>query len=829
MDNLTIDTLGLHSSGQLLESALACDIPSDFSQLMQELLDLDVQAEDALTPFQFSLLGQRAWNLGLLNEAVSLLTRSFDLEPKQPVVLQALGVLLIQLAQPSRAKPCLELALTLDSNLTPARLFLGELLISEKCFQAAVDCLEHYLSLDPSSVECLTNLALALRPLGRLDDAITRAEQALELAPDNAAVHYNLALLLLNNHNWASGWYHHEWRLSLWSDQGNRLCIPVPNLPPWGGENQSQTKLVLVAEQGLGDSLHFVRYAPYLQKNLAELRLCVPDSLVSLISYSYPNLTVVAASIFSLADDEDWIPFLSAPHHFGISPEASPIAHPYLQAPDERQQFWSSRLKRTGKLLIGLHWQGNPNAETSLREGRSFPLEALAPLSLFPELEFVSLQKGPGSEQVQTCSFHDRFVACQDDITHNLDFIETAAIVQSCDLIITTDSGLAHLAGALSAPTWLLLHCPPDWRWGKEAESTHWYPTLRIFRQALDQTWAMVIQRVFRMLNVQFPILSKQVLVHFCEASSASPTYPLLASFASSNGLPGHHLMPDHVTGYVINLDVAKERWHFMSSQLESLGWASTYKRFNALTATKQEANALGLRTAGELGLWRTTIALLNHWLDSNPRPTDILHVLEDDAILHSSLPTLFEPFQLCVEKVDILFTETGLSSELYLQCSDLMANHRINGFDISLLKSSHYLYVASSYVITPAGARKLLHGMLNLETNMQFAPIDLAIRQLMHSGQLKGSISLPFFTTISTSFPTQIQSGMSKSLALSKNVDLLLRRLFYFKHWEPGMSGRILSELFDLLAKGLVETDLDALIVSIIGDCHAKGLLPDY
>jgi tetratricopeptide (TPR) repeat protein len=328
MDNLTIDLPNLQSNEQLVESALRCDSASAFTQLIQGLLALEGQAAQGLTPFHFSLLGQKAWNLGLLNEAVSLLTRSFNLEPKQPVVLQALGVLLIQLGQPSRAKPCLDLALTLDSNISPARLFLGELLISEKHFQAAVDCLEQHLRLDPSSVQCLTNLALALRPLGRLDDAITRAEQALELSQDNSAVHYNLALLLLNNHNWAKGWYHHEWRLSLWGDQGIRLCIPAPKSLPWGGENQAQTRLVMVAEQGLGDTIQFVRYAPYLQQYLAELRLCVPDSLVSLISYSYPGLTVVAASTFSLADDEEWSPFLSAPHHFGIIPDASPIAHP---------------------------------------------------------------------------------------------------------------------------------------------------------------------------------------------------------------------------------------------------------------------------------------------------------------------------------------------------------------------------------------------------------------------------------------------------------------------------------------------------------------------
>lgn len=505
-----MDIQTLRRDSLLTDQALACNTISDFTPLVHQLLADEGQAADGPTAFQFNLLGQKAWNLGLLNEAVLLLKRSFDLEPQQPLVLQALGVLLIQLDKPDTAKSCLDLALTLDSKLAPARLFLGELHISQRHFQAAVDCLEQRLSLDSNSAETLTNLALALRPLGRLEEAITRAEQALAISPDNSAIHYNLGLLHLNNHNWRKGWHHHEWRQSLWADQGMRLCIPVPKPKPWSGTDPAHTKLVCVAEQGLGDTLQFIRYAPYIQQNLAELRLCVPDSQVALISFSYPNLSVVAASAFALADEDNWIPLLSAPHHFGINPLDCPSAHPYLQVHEERQVAWSRRLKRPGKLLVGVHWQGNPKAETGLREGRSFPLQALAPLAIFPELEFVSLQKGSGAEQLENCSFRDRFVECQAEISSTLDFIETSAITKCCDLVITNDSGLAHLAGALSAPTWLLLHCPPDWRWGKEEEFTHWYPSFRLFRLALCEAWPELIDRLAQALAQHLLGLSDQ-------------------------------------------------------------------------------------------------------------------------------------------------------------------------------------------------------------------------------------------------------------------------------------------------------------------------------
>jgi len=808
----------------LVAQALGCTEASEFKAYVQDLLSLDDQPASG-----YIRLGLKAWDLSLLWEAVLLLNRSFNLDPNQPLVLQSLGDLLIQQGKDDTAKSCLKTALTMDPSLKSARYLLGLLLIRQRKFDEAIEQLEECLNLVPNSAEVLTNLAIALRPLGNLEGAITRAEQALALCPENAAVHFNLALLYLNNHNWAAGWNHHEWRESLWADQGQRLCIAVPQPKPWSGTNPAQTKLVLVSEQGLGDTLQFVRYAPYLQQNLAELRLCVPDKLVSLISASYPNLSVVGASAFALGDGEDWIPLLSAPHRFAISPEACPIADPYLQVPEDRYHAWSGRLKRPGKMLVGVHWQGNPNAETSLREGRSFPLQALAPLAIFPEINFISLQKGPGSEQLDTCSFRDRFVECQEEVSTTLDFIETAAIVKCFDLVITSDSGLAHLAGALFAPTWLLLHCPPDWRWGKEAEATHWYPSMRLFRQEQSENWAQVIHRVIHKLHEHFPSLSRQYRYEFSKEST--PQTPLLASIACSLPLPCPRSMPDYVSGFVINLDDSKERWHAMASQLSNLGWTSTHKRFNAQTATQQEANAAGLRSAGELGLWRTTMSLLNQWLGANPSPTDILHVIEDDVIMHQSLPSLLEPFQSCMQKVDILFTETFLSAGTYKRFSELNNDQQSRGFDITFLNSSQYACGATSYLISVSGARKLLEGMRCLEANKRLAPIDLTMRQFFREGKLNAAISLPFFSTISNSTSSQstIQTELGTSVALSKNADLELRRLFYFKTWKPKSSRIVFNDLANLLAEGLVESDLEGLIVDLIGNCHSRGLLPEY
>ncbi len=710
----------------LVAQALGCTEASEFKAYIQDLLSLDDQPASG-----YIRLGLKAWDLSLLWEAVLLLNRSFNLDPHQPLVLQSLGELLIKQGKDDTAKSCLKTALTMDPSLKKARYLLGLLLIRQRKFDEAIEHLEKCLSLIPNSAEVLTNLAIALRPLGRLEEAITRAEQALELCPRNAAVHFNLALLYLNNHNWTEGWHHHEWRQSLWADQGMRLCIPVPEPKPWAGTNPGRTKLVLVAEQGLGDTLQFVRYAPQLQETLADLRLCVPDKLVSLISFSYPNLSVVAASTFALTDEENWIPLISAPHWFGISPEDFHLAHPYLQAPEERQQTWSTRLKRPGTFLVGVHWQGNPNAETSLREGRSFPLEAFAPLAIFPELEFISLQKGAGSEQLQTCSFRDRFVECQEEISNTLDFIETAAITKCCDLVITSDSGLAHLAGALSVPTWLILHCPPDWRWGKEAEATNWYPNMCLFRLALNETWTEIIDR----LAIK---LAKHLLSLFNQWNKFTLQRCLLPSLERHHSDLEKKSLPWRTA--VISMNTTSARFQdFLNhnrsllSSLEILLAVNGHKYHpaEAITTGLYKASALGADfvTNGTVGAAASHRLLWQSCLEQNVP----LLILEDDVIIHAELNSFLHSHAKELGQADIILFGANTDSSLrytsrqglqYSSCFKprhpelrwILESFAKTEPDNSTLHRLHKACGLSCYLITPEGAKKLLDQVFPLD-----------------------------------------------------------------------------------------------------------------
>jgi ADP-heptose:LPS heptosyltransferase len=166
---------------------------------------------------------------------------------------------------------------------------------------------------------------------------------------------------------------------------------------------------------------------------------------------------------------------------------------------------WRDRLGSSEAPLIGLHWQGNPSSEISGLQGRSFPLELFAPIAAALQIRLVALQKGPGHEQLQACSFRDRFVACQPQVDASWEFLDAAAILRHCDLLITNDTALAHLAGALGHPTWLLLHHVPDWRWGLQGDTTPWYPSLRLWRQHRRGDWPELLQRVLVGLQQRFP------------------------------------------------------------------------------------------------------------------------------------------------------------------------------------------------------------------------------------------------------------------------------------------------------------------------------------
>ena len=178
---------------------------------------------------------------------------------------------------------------------------------------------------------------------------------------------------------------------------------------------------------------------------------------------------------------------------------------PYISTTKELVTKWQNILAGEKQPIIGINWQGNPKTENALLKGRSLPLKTFAPIVLHSNASLLSLQKGFGREQLDTCSFQDRFVGCQQQVHETWDFLETAAIIANCDLIITSDTSVAHLTGGMGKTTWLLLHKVPDWRWGLKGDTSFWYPSMRLFRQKERGNWDEVLQRIAGAINKDLP------------------------------------------------------------------------------------------------------------------------------------------------------------------------------------------------------------------------------------------------------------------------------------------------------------------------------------
>ena len=292
------------------------------------------------------------------------------------------------------------------------------------------------------------------------------------------------------------GWEEYQWRFRF--EESPSHPHAAPGCAVWNGEApaEGKNKLLLVSEQGLGDTLQFMRYTIAMRERGFDVSLCAPTKLHALIQASGIAMEPLTPEQADQVKEGGWIPLLSLPWHLGVSPTNPILSEPYIKTTNELTAKWQRLLSLEQRPIIGLHWQGNPKAEIQEHRGRSLCLEAFAPIAAQGPASLLSLQQGFGSEQLESCSFQHRFVQCQDQVSDSWDFLESAAIIANCDLVITNDTAVAHLAGGMGKTTWLLLHKVPDWRWGLESESSFWYPSMRLFRQKQAGDWDEVMERV---------------------------------------------------------------------------------------------------------------------------------------------------------------------------------------------------------------------------------------------------------------------------------------------------------------------------------------------
>jgi len=397
-----------------------------------------------------------------------------------------LGVMLQGQERLDEAADCYRRALRLEPNLAEAHNNLGVILRRQGQMEEAEACCRQALKLRPNYTDALSNLGVVLRCQGRLPEALASFDRALQLVPDFADAHWNRALVWLLTGNFAQGWPECEWRRHI-----KHLAPRSFPQPCWDGSPLAGRTILLHAEQGQGDTLQFIRYAPLIQQRGGRVIVLCQGSLVRLLR-SCPGVTQVFGQRSLLPAFDVQAPLLSLPGLLRTTLESIPAAVPYLAAPPELVEHWRHQLRDIGSFRVGIAWQGNPRHSNDLR--RSAPLAALEPLSRVAGVQLVSLQWGPGANQLPALGGR---LAVQ-DVGGRLsgDWAETAAVLQSLDLVVSVDTALAHCAGALGVPVWLALPFAPDWRWLLERQDSPWYPGMRLFRQDVPGNWQGVFAQM---------------------------------------------------------------------------------------------------------------------------------------------------------------------------------------------------------------------------------------------------------------------------------------------------------------------------------------------
>ena len=285
------------------------------------------------------------------------------------------------------------------------------------------------------------------------------------------------------------GWSEYEWRWRC----STVLPRPFPQ-PLWQGEPLDGRTILLHAEQGLGDTLQFVRYAPMVKQRGAEVIVSCQKPLLSLLK-SCPGIDSLLPQASVVPQFDVQASLMSIPSIFGTTLATIPSEVPYLSANADLAEHWRERLRSLQGFKIGINWRGRPGNPSERHRG--IPLRAFAPLARLPGVRLISLQKGPGWEEIAAAAENVPVV----DLGRALDeaagpFMDTAAIMHNLDLVITSDTVIAHLAGALGVPVWVALPFVPDWRWLLEREDSPWYPTMRLFRQKRPGEWDEVFERI---------------------------------------------------------------------------------------------------------------------------------------------------------------------------------------------------------------------------------------------------------------------------------------------------------------------------------------------
>jgi tetratricopeptide (TPR) repeat protein len=430
---------------------------------------------------------------GKLEEAVDHYQAALRLRPEFPEALSNLGRLLRLQGRYDEAAARSHKAVLLNPDLVEAYVNLGNVFLQTGQFAQARAALQEAIRRRPQLVDVINLQGTLAMKEGRLDDALAYFDEALRLQPDNADSHFSRGLVLLLTGDLERGWPEYEWRWRVKEAQSLLVVAHARIRPFWNGLPIAAKTIHVHAEQGLGDTMQFLRYLPMVKNLGARVIFACPEPLIPLASRCAGFDRIIPLGP-EMPDCDEHTPLMNLPRIFGTTLATIPAQVPYVFSDPALVDHWRRELAGYPGRKVGIAWQGSAkNLHDALR---SMPLRSFAPLARVPGVHLFNLQKGPGSEQIAELSGQFKLI----DLGSRLDttgaFVDTAAVMMNLDLVITSDTAIAHLAGALGRPVWVVLSYAPDWRWMLQREDSPWYPTMRLFRQGAVGRWDDVFERM---------------------------------------------------------------------------------------------------------------------------------------------------------------------------------------------------------------------------------------------------------------------------------------------------------------------------------------------
>jgi len=466
------DAVRCHQGGELAEA--------------QRLYRAALAAQPGFAP-ALHLLGVAMGQMGKPAAAVDLIRRAIAIHPTDADYHSNLATFLIQIKQEDAAIESCRRAIALRPGLAEAHLNLGVSLVAQDKIPEATAAFAQTIQLKPDYAEAHSNLGAALKDVGQLEPAAAALRRAIALDPQFANAHWNLGLIHLLMGYFQEGWKGYEWRLKL---QENAPLVRRFSQPRWNGEELEGRTILLIAEQGFGDVIQFIRYAPLVARRGAKVLVWAQPPLRRLLQ-RVEGVEQVVCEGDALPAFDLQCPLLSLPGIFGTTLANIPADGPYVHPDPASVARWTMRLAACDRRRrIGLVWAGGQNHKRD--RIRSISPLLFSPLANVKDVRFFSLQKTDAGGPVDLLPK----VAMTDWSAELCDFAETAALIANLDLVITVDTAVAHLAGAMGKPVWVLLPFILDWRWMLDRGDSPWYPTMRLFRQRSRGDWSGVVERV---------------------------------------------------------------------------------------------------------------------------------------------------------------------------------------------------------------------------------------------------------------------------------------------------------------------------------------------